>query len=115
MPGRPYLLDNLSDSGRHADALSYLLEDIDAHHGLSVATGYVNLGGLRHVALAVAGDRRVRLLIGATPAPGLGAQLPDSLFERILKRHHGVIYADGVGTGKTTTDTGSSCGTSITW
>ena len=84
MPGRPYLLDNLSDAGRHADALGYLLNDIDAHHGLSVATGYVNLGGLHHVAVAITGDRRVRLLIGATPAPGLGAQLPDSLFELTL-------------------------------
>ena len=84
MPGRPYLLDNLSEAGRHADALDYLLDDIDAHHGLSMATGYVNLAGLHHVAVAVVGDRRVRLLIGATPAPGLGVQLPDSLFELTL-------------------------------
>ena len=84
MPGRPYLLDNLSDSGRHADALGYLLNDIDSHHGLSVAIGYVNLGGLHHVAVAVTGERQVRLLIGAAPAPGLGAQLPDSLFELTL-------------------------------
>ena len=84
MAGRPYLLDNLSDDGRHAGALDYLLGDIDAKHGLSIATGYVNLAGLHHVAVAVAGDRRVRLMIGATPAPGLGAQFPDSLFDLTL-------------------------------
>ena len=84
MSGRPYLLDNLNDASRHADALGYLLNDIDAHHGLSMATGYVNLGGLHHAAVAVTGDRRVRLLIGAAPAPGLGAQFPDSLFELTL-------------------------------
>ena len=76
MPGRPYLLDNLSDAGRHADALGYLLNDIDAQHGLSMATGYVNLGGLHHVAVAVTGERRVRLLIGATPAPASGHCFP---------------------------------------
>ena len=76
MAGRPYLLDNLSDPSRHADALGYLFDDIDSRHDLSIATGYVNLGGLYHVAVAVTGDRRVRLLIGAAPTPGLGAQFP---------------------------------------
>ena len=84
MAGRPYLLDNLSDPSRHADALKFLLDDINTSHGLSIATGYVNLAGLHHVAVAVAGDRRARLMIGATPAPGLGAQFPDSLFELTL-------------------------------
>lgn len=84
MAGRPYLLDNLSDDGRHAEALAYLLDDIESDHGLSIASGYVNLGGLHHVAIAVTGGRRVRLLIGTTPAPGLGAELPDSLFEMTL-------------------------------
>ena len=84
MAGRPYLIDNLGDDGRHADALGYLLGDIDTKFNLSIATGYVNLGGLHHVAVAVTGDRAVRLLIGATPAPGLGAQFPDSLFELTL-------------------------------
>ena len=84
MPGRPYLLDNLSDASRHADALSYLFDDIEESHGLSIATGYVNLGGLHHVAVAVSGDRRARLLIGAAPAPGLGAQFPESLLELTL-------------------------------
>ena len=55
------------------------------HHDLSIATGYVNLGGLHHLALAVADDRRVRLLLGAAPDPGLGAQFPIPQFERALK------------------------------
>ena len=84
MVGRPYLLDNVGDDGRHADALDFLLSDIDTEFDLAIATGYANLGGLHHVAVAVTGDRRVRLLIGAAPAPGLGAQLPDSLFELTL-------------------------------
>ena len=84
MPGRPYLLDNLSDDARHADALSYLLDDLDARHGLSIATGYVNLRGLHHVAVATTGERRVRVLLGVAPDPGLGGQMPDSRFERAL-------------------------------
>ena len=84
MPSRPDLLDNLSGSTRHADALTYLLNDISNDYGLSVATGFVNLGGLGHLAVAVDDDRRVRLLIGAAPAPALGAQFPDSLFESTL-------------------------------
>lgn len=84
MAGRPYLLDNLSDDGRHADALAYLLDDISGQHRLSIATGYVNLGGLHHVAVAVGEGRRVRLLIGAVPAAGLGAQFPTSRFELTL-------------------------------
>ena len=85
MPGRPYLLDNLSDGTRHADALSYLLDDLPAHHGLSVATGYVNLGGLHHVAIAVADGRRARLLLGVAPEPGLGTLPPISRFDLALE------------------------------
>ena len=85
MPGRPYLLDNLGDGSRHADALSYLLDDLSAHHGLSVATGYVNLGGLHHLAVAVAEGRKVRLLLGVAPEPGLGGQLPVSRFDLALQ------------------------------
>ena len=78
---------------RHADALSYLLDDIDAHHGLSVATGYVNLAGIascrrcgRRRPAGPAADRRdprarprgtaSRLAIRADPrraAPGPGS------------------------------------------
>ena len=75
MAGQPYLLDNLGDGARHADALSYLLDDLPARHGLSVATGYVNLGGLHHLATAAADGRRVRLFLGAAPEPGLGGGL----------------------------------------
>ncbi len=72
---RPYLLDNQADGSRHGAALSYLIGDIDPRHALSIATGYVNLGGLHHLA-AIADGRPTRLLIGAAPDPGLGAQLP---------------------------------------
>ena len=85
MPGRPYLLDNLGDGTRHADALSYLVDDFAVHHGLSIATGYVNLGGLHHLATAVADGRTVRLLLGVAPAPGLGTQVPVSRFELALE------------------------------
>ncbi len=85
MPGRPYLLDNLSDGSSHADALSYLLDDLPARHGLSIATGYVNLGGLHHVATAVAGERKVRLLLGVAPDPGLGGQTPIPRFDLALE------------------------------
>ena len=85
MAGRPYLLDNLGDGTRHADALSYLLDDLPASHGLSVATGYVNLGGLHHLAVAVADGRTARLLLGVAPEPGLGGQVPISRFDRALE------------------------------
>ncbi|MEX2375864.1 MAG: helicase-related protein, partial [Dehalococcoidia bacterium] len=84
MPGRPYLLDNLDDDTLHASGLAYLLNDIPQRHGLSIATGYVNLAGLHHLAIRVTGDRRVRLLLGAAPDPGLGAQFPMPRFERAL-------------------------------
>jgi len=85
MPGRPYLLDNSGDGIRHADALSYLLDDHAVRHGLSIATGYVNLGGLHHLVDVVADERTVRLLLGVAPAPGLGAQVPVSRFELALE------------------------------
>ncbi|MCY3850951.1 MAG: helicase-related protein [Acidimicrobiaceae bacterium] len=85
MAGRPYLLDNLSDGTRHADALTYLLGDVAARHGLSIASGYVNLGGLHHVATTVSDDRKTRLLLGVAPEPGLGHQLPVSRFELALE------------------------------
>src|SRR4051794_21007013 len=72
---RPYLLDNLEDDSRHGAALAYLMADVDGRHALSVATGYVDLGGLHHLA-EIADGRATRLLIGAAPDPGLGAQLP---------------------------------------
>ena len=85
MHSRPYLLDNLGDGTRHADALSYLLDDFALHHEMSIATGYVNLGGLHHMATAVADGRTARLLLGVAPAPGLGAQVPVSRFELALE------------------------------
>src|SRR5438876_2337978 len=54
---RPEVLDNLAAETTHARGLSYLVEDIPAAHGLSVATGYVNLGGLHHLATIAEDDR----------------------------------------------------------
>ncbi len=85
MPGRPELLDNLADATRHADALSFLVGDLGPSHPLSVATGYVNLNGLHHLALAVSDGRGVRLLLGAAPDPGLGADLPLGRFQLSLE------------------------------
>lgn len=72
---RPELLDNREGDTRHAAALAYLIGDVGSEHPLAVATGYVNLGGLHHLAEILDG-RPVRLLLGATPDPGLGAEPP---------------------------------------
>lgn len=72
---RPELLDNLDDESRHAAALAYLVGDVDGRHPLAVATGYVDLRGLHRLAEILDG-RPVRLLLGAAPEPGLGAQPP---------------------------------------
>ena len=85
MPGRPYLLDNLTSDTKHAAALTYLVGDIPAAHPLAVATGYVNLGGLHHLATIVDDGRQIRLLLGAAPDPALGAEFPISRFERALR------------------------------
>ena len=83
MPARPTLVDNAETS--HADALAYLIGDHDARYGLSVATGYVNLGGLHHLTICVTDERRVRILLGAAPGAGLGAGPPLPQFERALE------------------------------
>lgn len=86
MPGRPYLIDNLSAETSHATALSVLVEDAGTHgRPIAVATGYVNLAGLQHLANAIAGGTHARLLLGAAPAPGLDVELPMSHFERTLR------------------------------
>ena len=84
MAGRPYLLDNLHPDTGHGDGLVYLTKDLDDRHGLSVATGYVNLGGLHHIAISVNEARVTRLLLGAAPSAGLGGEFPATLFERTL-------------------------------
>src|SRR4051812_38593142 len=76
---RPDLVDNEA-TGTHADGLAYLVADVIAHP-LSIATGYVNLTGLHHVAGLLPADRPLRLLLGAMPEAGLGAGLPAVAFE----------------------------------
>ncbi len=66
---RPHLLDNAPAGREHAEALAYLIGDTDVRHPLAVATGYVNLGGLHHLA-TLADGRPTRLLIGAEPHAG---------------------------------------------
>ena len=80
MSARPSLVDNAGTT--HADALTYLIGDHEPHHGLSVATGYVNLGGLHHLAISVTNGRAARILLGASPPPGLGAGPPLPHFDR---------------------------------
>ena len=81
---RPSLLDNLAGPTHHAAGLAYLARDFDDQHGLSVATGYINLGGLRHLATVAEGrGRETRLLLGAMPR-GIGDEVPATLFERTL-------------------------------
>jgi len=76
---RPHILDNLGDDRGHADALAFLVGDVDHRHPLAIATGYVNLGGLQLLA-SVADGRSTRLLIGAQPTPGLGVESPLGVF-----------------------------------
>jgi superfamily II DNA or RNA helicase len=85
MSGRPYLLENLAEDTTHAAALAYLVDDIAAAHPLAVATGYVNLGGLHHLATIVDDGRSTRLLLGAAPDPALGAQFPLQRFDLSLR------------------------------
>lgn len=85
MNSRPHILDNLDGETAHAEALRYLIGDVEAKHSLSVATGYVDLEGLHHLA-SIADGRPIRLLIGAQPAPALGAEVPSSVFEQHLLR-----------------------------
>ena len=83
MPGRPSLVNNLETG--HGTALAYLTNDIGSQYDLSIATGYINLGGLHHLTICVTNERRVRLLVGATPSPGLGGSPPLPQFERALE------------------------------
>ncbi len=80
---RPDVLDNLERS--HADGLAYLAADLPAEHPLSVATGYVDLAGLHALAQVSENGRRVRLLLGAMPEPGLGLETPPLSFEHRLR------------------------------
>lgn len=73
---QPELVDNLSEETRHERALAYLVAEYDGHP-LSVATGYVNLGGLAALA-GIADGRPARIMIGAEPERGLGTSPPVS-------------------------------------
>lgn len=79
---RPDVLDNIERT--HADGLAYLAGDFPQHHALSIATGYVNVGGLQHLATVVDAGRKVRLLLGALPEPGLGERAPILSFNERL-------------------------------
>jgi len=79
---RPDVLDNIERS--HADGLAYLVGDFPSHHGLSIATGYVNVGGLHQLAAVVDDGRSTRLLLGALPEQGLGEKPPLLSFDQRL-------------------------------
>lgn len=79
---RPDVLDNIERS--HADGLAYLVGDFPQHHALSVATGYVNVGGLHHLAAVIDEGRSTRLLLGALPEQGLGEKPPLLSFDQRL-------------------------------
>lgn len=88
----PELVDNRERYG-HSDALRWLAENRES--SLSVATGYVRIGGLIALAALPGPEARpVRLLLGAMPEPGLGAfpagaqepRIAGELFRETLKR-----------------------------
>lgn len=81
----PEILDNLTEETQHGTALRFLAGEEHAGRDLAVATGYVDLAGL-HALAGLAEGRGTRLLIGAEPAPGLGATVPLSLFGRHVER-----------------------------
>jgi superfamily II DNA or RNA helicase len=56
---------------------------------LSVATGYLNIGGLQLLASTARDGRSTRLLLGAAPRPGLDAALPTLRFAEQLEMLRG--------------------------
>lgn len=84
MRERPHVLDNEDPETQHGEALRFLVDDLP-DRALSVATGYVDLSGLAQLA-ELAKDRPVRLLIGAEPQPGLGAQSLIAVFDQHRER-----------------------------
>ena len=92
MTGPPELVDN-RERYEHGDALRWLAQNRDT--ALSVATGYVRIGGLTALAALPGPEGRpVRLLLGAMPEPGLGAfpvgaqepRIAGELFRETLNR-----------------------------
>jgi superfamily II DNA or RNA helicase len=83
LTSRPDVVENQDVS--HADALAYVLADTDAKYPLAVATGYLNIGGLRLLAATAKDERSTRLLLGAAPRPGLDAALPSLRFGEQLE------------------------------
>lgn len=82
---KPSLLDNLTPETTHAAALHWVFDAYGTAQPLSVATGYIDLGGLGLLA-GLSDGRPIRLLIGAEPSPGLGAQQPQGAFVQHLER-----------------------------
>lgn len=85
MRARPHILDNFDAESSHAEALAYLISDVPTDHALAVATGFIDLGGLHELA-RIADGRPTRLLIGAQPAPALGAEPLSDIFEAHRER-----------------------------
>ena len=74
---RPELLENITEETQHASALEFLSRDPGtANRPVSIATGYVNLGGIHHLAVTLTESEKTRLLLGTTPDPGLGCTIP---------------------------------------
>jgi hypothetical protein len=72
MPTGPYELVDNNEYGSHKEALNWLGATYPGP--FSIATGFVGLGGLDTLArLLELSPRPLRLLLGATPPPGLAA------------------------------------------
>lgn len=87
LTSRPDLVENQAVS--HAEALRYVLSDTPPRHSLSVATGYLNIGGLQLLASTAQAGRSTRLVLGAAPRPGLDAALPVLRFAEQLEMLRG--------------------------
>ena len=87
LTSRPDLVENQAVS--HAEALRYVLSDTPPQHSLSVATGYLNIGGLQLLASTAQAGRSTRLVLGAAPRPGLDAALPVLRFAEQLEMLRG--------------------------
>jgi superfamily II DNA or RNA helicase len=71
-------VDNRTPATTHREVLRAVAADVGEDVELSIATGFVNIGGLEFLASGVSDGRRTRIMLGAEPPQGLdGAPIKD--------------------------------------